>query len=697
MNNIVKNNSDLNEEDDLPLPPPPPPECLIDFKYLPQTNTTKTLIMNSSIEEHVDKTDSANKLARTLSFNKTYETPSSISKNSSFLPLINNKMVQQNMALKRSNTLNSSNSSSPLNNKLNTLTTRLNRLSIINRTSSFRRGDIHNLFDVVADDMEEADDLDEESIELNTTSSPSSASSSSSKEISSSSSSSSASSVIYSTNNSEDLNKLNESSSTSSNSNSDYQSNQIIMDQNNTFKSTRLNNNNNSNQNEKLISQILRNKTINDSNSIYGTGTFKPAPPSRSSSLQYRINQANNSNNNQKSKFYQLLTNNQNHNNNIEDVYNNLMMNNDNKNISFDRGSIYSTFSLRASNLTRLSSFNLQNNSNINENIYGTRSEALNLLNKSEIFKIESCYKSMCSIVNSAKCQAELHTTNLENLVKLLDWKLQLSGVPVWVFNTGLNPKRKKELTLVLADKKTGFAVWKLNNMNYKNDFKWTKPGHLTFKIFASNIANPELFGLINPSISVESSKVNENMNGTKLKRRFSLRKSNSLTYQQQQSLNSIKSSNTMSSLNDKSDYIFGALKFENEFECSKFYDYYRTLLVDSKNDDLFNPNFNYVNKSATISGNSSISFMKSKEKNSTNNIVKILYKKITKNSISSPCAFTHVNGLTVLNEEAFLNTANLKNLNNINMNMNMMDSQSIMMNDSSSILTTDDSLISKN
>jgi hypothetical protein len=691
-NSINTKNIDLNEEEeDLPLPPPPPPECLIDFKYTPQKTTAANI-------EAINPMD-VNKLARTLSLNKNYENPSSFIKNSSFLPINNNKASQQT-PLKRSNTLNSSNSSSPLNNKLNALTTRLNRLSVVNRTSSFRRGDVHHLFqDAVVDDLEETDDLDEESIELNTTSSPSSDSSSSSKEISSSSSSSSASSVIYSTNNSEDLNKLNESSSTTSNSNSDYQSNQIIMDQNNTFKSTRINSNNNKNQNEKLISQILRNKT-NDSNSIYGVGTFKPAPPSRSSSLQYRVNPLNN-NINQKSKFYQLLTNNQN-NNNLENVYNNLLMNNENNNTSFDRSSIYSTFSLRASNLTRLSSFNLQNNyknnndsnnnSNKNENIYGTRLETLDLLNKSEIFKIESCYKSMCSIVNSAKCMAELHTTNLENLVKLLDWKLQLSGIPVWVFNTGLNPKRKKELTLVLADKKTGFALWKLNNMNYKNDFKWTKPGHLTFKIFASNIANPELFGLIKPSISCESSSmlINENVNGTKLKRRFSLKKSSSLSYEQQQSLN-IKSSNTMSNLNDKNEYIFGAIKFDNDFECSKFYDYYRTLLVDRKNDDLFNPNFNFVNKSATISGSNSLSFMKSKEKSSSNNIVKILYKKITKNSISSPCAFTHVNGLTVLSEESHLNTPS-----NNNLNINM-DSQSLIMNDSLSILTHQSSIFSKN
>lgn len=95
--------------------------------------------------------------------------------------------------------------------------------------------------------------------------------------------------------------------------------------------------------------------------------------------------------------------------------------------------SIYSSFSLRAS---RLSSFNLSANEN--------KKHAEEILNKSEQFRIESFYKSIGSSIYSSKCACDFYTTDLQCLIKLLDWQHQFSGVPVWVFNTGLNPKRPK-------------------------------------------------------------------------------------------------------------------------------------------------------------------------------------------------------------------------------------------------------------
>jgi hypothetical protein len=447
-------------------------------------------------------------------------------------------------------------------------------------------------------------------------------------------------------------------------------------------------------------------------------------PPSRSSSLHYRANHslANTAayckqiSSHKASKFYKLSNNN-------EEVYNNYMENSNgyapathntlNKTNSFDRGSIYSTYSLRISNtnanLARLSSFNLSGASNGNNVEPSNLSEQNGLLlNKSELFKIETCYKSMCSIVTTSKCLAELHTTNLDNLVRLLDWKHQMSGVPVWVFNTGMNPKRPKSLSLVMADKKTGFALWKLNNLTYLNDLKWTKPGHLTFKIFANNLCDPQLLGLTSLG-PPDSSNTNSLGVGVKLKSKFSIKKSNSLSYKQQPF--SIRPSNTMSRISESgssSEFVFGALKFDSEFECSKFYDYYRSLFVDVKNDDLFNPNFNWNAKQT--SGSKS-----SKEKSSAN-IVKILYRKITKNSISSPCAFHHINGLSILNKEAMLAAVALKNgppattYSSLNINTNQsevaglngsIDSQGIMMtarsSDFSSANTTaNDSINSK-
>ena len=138
----------------------------------------------------------------------------------------------------------------------------------------------------------------------------------------------------------------------------------------------------------------------------------KPIPPNRTSSLQYRLNP----------KSMSLL---------IKGRNLNEMSPQQEKTI--DRNSIYSTFSLR--NSARLSSFNIGSSLNQQDS---------NLLRKNEIFKIESCYKSIGSSVYAASCFADFYSTNLQCLIKLLDWTHQVRGVPVWVFNTGLNPKRPK-------------------------------------------------------------------------------------------------------------------------------------------------------------------------------------------------------------------------------------------------------------
>lgn len=257
----------------------------------------------------------------------------------------------------------------------------------------------------------------------------------------------------------------------------------------------------------------------------------KPIPPNRTSSLNYRP----------------------------QPVYGK-------KASSEDRHSIYSAFSLR-SQAPILNSINFEQ---INSDI---------LLSKSEIEKIESCYKSIGSRVYSSRCQAGLYITNLQNLISLSDWKLEVSSVPVWVFNTGLNPKRPKGLCLCMADNKTGFSLWKSNPITYMNDFKWTRPGLITFRIVQ------------------ESSKKEKGKNGPRPS-------------------------------------LFAAIRFEDELECSRFYDFYRGLFVDAANDDLFNPRFKVQKKS----------------------FANIIYKKINKNSISSPVAFNHVNSLSVVLEESLYN-----------------------------------------
>ena len=81
--------------------------------------------------------------------------------------------------------------------------------------------------------------------------------------------------------------------------------------------------------------------------------------------------------------------------------------------------------------------------------------------------------------------------------------------------------------------------------------------------------------------------------------------------------------------------YLY-ALEFKNDFECSTFYDYYRSIAFDLKNRDLFDINY------------------KPKRKD---NIIRIFCRRITKDAISGPCAFQHINSipnlLTLIREDS--------------------------------------------
>lgn len=186
--------------------------------------------------------------------------------------------------------------------------------------------------------------------------------------------------------------------------------------------------------NENYLSEILKNQTN------------KPIPPNRSSSLQY------------KSQPQKQIS--------------NYKSSNTNCNNYEDRNSIYSSYSIRNYNM---------------DSDYALYSNYVTLLTDMETSKIESCYQSIGSRIYSSKCVARLYITNLQNLISLNDWQHQVTAIPVWIFNTGLNPKRPKGLQLVFADKKTGFALWKSNPITYHNDFKWSRPGHITFKLIQNS------------------------------------------------------------------------------------------------------------------------------------------------------------------------------------------------------------------
>jgi hypothetical protein len=156
-----------------------------------------------------------------------------------------------------------------------------------------------------------------------------------------------------------------------------------------------------------------------------------------------------------------------------------------------NRNSVYSNMSLRFTNSGQHQdciSLNMLNCESKQDSIVPLSPLPHHSTNSLDTSKIESCYQSIGSNVYACKCSADVYLTDFDGIVRLLDWTHEINGIPVWIFNTGINPKRGKNLSIVMADKATGFALWQINSLNYLNDFKWTKPGHITFKIFSNNI-----------------------------------------------------------------------------------------------------------------------------------------------------------------------------------------------------------------
>ena len=213
-----------------------------------------------------------------------------------------------------------------------------------------------------------------------------------------------------------------------------------------------------------------------------------------------------------------------------------------------------------------------------------------------EVLKVESFYKSMGTKVFASNVLVDLFSTSIQNTFNLADWTHEISGVPVWIFNTGANPKRRKCLTFIIADRVTGFALRRIDSVNYYNDIKWAKKNVITFRV---------------ANITEESKKQQKRNN------KFFKQSTSSLDNQ----------------FNEK--YLY-ALEFKNDFECSTFYDYYRSIAFDLKNRDLFDINY------------------KPKRKD---NIIRIFCRRITKDAISGPCAFQHINSipnlLTLIREDS--------------------------------------------
>lgn len=76
------------------------------------------------------------------------------------------------------------------------------------------------------------------------------------------------------------------------------------------------------------------------------------------------------------------------------------------------------------------------------------------------IERIESLYSSMGSHIYVCPCLIRLFTLTDIQVCSLEQWKFIHRGYPIWLYNTGLNPRRSSELRLIIVDEKTGFILW---------------------------------------------------------------------------------------------------------------------------------------------------------------------------------------------------------------------------------------------
>lgn len=76
------------------------------------------------------------------------------------------------------------------------------------------------------------------------------------------------------------------------------------------------------------------------------------------------------------------------------------------------------------------------------------------------IERIESLYSSMGSHIYVSPCLVRLFILTDIQVCSLEQWKFIHRGYPIWLYNTGLNPRRSSELLLIIVDEKTGFILW---------------------------------------------------------------------------------------------------------------------------------------------------------------------------------------------------------------------------------------------
>ncbi|CAF3639688.1 unnamed protein product [Rotaria sp. Silwood1] len=102
-------------------------------------------------------------------------------------------------------------------------------------------------------------------------------------------------------------------------------------------------------------------------------------------------------------------------------------------------------------------------------------------LNERDVLKIASFYQSIGTLVYVARSIATLYTSDFDAMANLRDWKKLYTGVPIWLFNTGMNPKRARNIRLIISELGSSFTLWD-TVVNGASDVRLPKPRHITLK-----------------------------------------------------------------------------------------------------------------------------------------------------------------------------------------------------------------------
>ncbi|XP_033101797.1 uncharacterized protein LOC117104951 [Anneissia japonica] len=152
-----------------------------------------------------------------------------------------------------------------------------------------------------------------------------------------------------------------------------------------------------------------------------------------------------------------------------------------------------------------------------------------NDISEQEVRQIEAFFLSLNCQVYVCPGIASLYFTTLEGIANLSGWELSMKGIPAVVYNRG-NPgsRRDKELQIYLAERGTGFVLWKdsLNHhSNYKSPSKKfhtlalsADPGKIAGLSFDNERAGNELLRTVNGWISDQNNDANQSMRKDKRK-----------------------------------------------------------------------------------------------------------------------------------------------------------------------------------